>query len=157
MLKNDRLASVVFVIIFIIVKEKKKTKKIKNEEELEERPPRQRPRVVVSVLVRVLLFIFVFFSVIIYILKKVCRKYAEGMQCITLTLSTYLVLQQLSLFQTARPYFTKCIKTLNIFVATFFSPDIFGLSPSFFFVVCLLETNQIFSRINNLTIQTRTT
>ena len=100
MLKNDRLASVVFVVIFIIVKEKKKTKKIKNEEELEERPPRQRPRVVVSVLVRVLLFIFVFFSVIIYILKKVCRKYAEGMQCITLTLSTYLVLQQLSLFQT---------------------------------------------------------
>ena len=28
----------------------------------------------------------------IYILNKVCRKYAEGMQCITLTLSTYLVL-----------------------------------------------------------------
>ena len=36
----------------------------------------------------------------IYILKKVCKKYAEGMQCITLTLSTYLVLQQVSLFQT---------------------------------------------------------
>ena len=94
---------------------------------------------------------------LIKILNKVCRKYAEGMQCKSLTLSAYLVLQQLSLFQTAGPYFTKCVKTLNIFVATFFSPDIFGLSPSFFFVVCLLETNQIFSRINNLTIQTRTT
>ena len=69
----------------------------------------------------------------IYILKKVCKKYAEGMQCKSLTLSAYLVLQQLSPFQTAGPYFTKCIKTLNIFVATFFSPDIFGLSPSFFF------------------------
>ena len=68
----------------------------------------------------------------IYILNKVCRKYAEGMQCITLTLSTYLVLQQLSLFQTARPYFTKCIKTLNTFVETFFSPDSFGLTSSFF-------------------------
>ena len=42
----------------------------------------------------------------IYILNKVCRKYAEGMQCITLTLSTYLVFQQVSLYQTAKPYFT---------------------------------------------------
>jgi hypothetical protein len=54
------------------------------------------------------------------------------MQCITLTLSTYLILQQLSLFQTARPYFTKCIKPLNAFVETFYSPDIFGLTSSFF-------------------------
>ena len=68
----------------------------------------------------------------IYILNKVCRKYAEGMQCKSLTLSAYLVLQQLSLFQTARPYFTKCIKTLNTFVETFYSPDIFGLTSSFF-------------------------
>jgi len=73
----------------------------------------------------------------IYILIK----YAESMQkvcspktLLCLTLSTYLVLQQLSLFQTARPYFTKCIKTLNIFVETFlkYSPDIFGLTSSFF-------------------------
>ena len=57
--------------------------------------------------------------VYIYILNKVCRKYAEGMQCKSLTLSAYLVLQQLSLFQTARAYFTKCIKTLNTFVQHF--------------------------------------
>ena len=66
-------------------------------------------------------------------------KYAESMQkvcsakaLLCLTLSAYLVLQQLSLYQTAKPYFTKCIKTLNIFVETFFSPDIFGLTSSFF-------------------------
>ena len=76
----------------------------------------------------------------IYILNKVCRKYAEGMQCISLTLSAYLVLQQLSLFQTARASFTKCIKTLNSFVKTFFSPDVFfwfGLLR--LLVVCLFD------------------
>ena len=35
----------------------------------------------------------------LYILNKVCRKYAEGMQCKSLTLSAYLVLQQVSLFK----------------------------------------------------------
>jgi hypothetical protein len=93
----------------------------------------------------------------IYILNKVCRKYAEGMQCKSLTLSAYLVLQQVSLSQTAGPYFTKCIKTLNVFVETFFSPDIFGL-PSFFFLSCVFFFwIRIFYRITNLTIQTRTT
>ena len=77
------------------------------------------------------------------------------MQCKSLTLSAYLVLQQLSLSQTARPYFTKCIKTLNIFVATFFSPDIFGL-PSSFFLSCVFWI-RIFFRITNLTFQARTT
>ena len=38
-------------------------------------------------------------------MQKVCS--LKTLLC--LTLSTYLVLQQLSLFQTARPYFTKCI------------------------------------------------
>ena len=85
-------------------------------------------------------------DIYIYILNKVCRKYAEGMQCKSLTLSAYLVLQQLSLFQTARAYFTKCSKTLNIFVATFFSPDIFGLTFSFF-LSCVFWTIRIFSRI----------
>ena len=84
-------------------------------------------------------------------MQKVCS--AKALLC--LTLSTYLVLQQVSLFQTARPYFTKCIKTLNIFVETFFSPDIFGL-PSSFFLSCVFWI-RIFSRRNNLTIQTRTT
>ena len=75
----------------------------------------------------------------IYILKKVCRKYAEGMQCKSLTLpysqhlfgtpATKPISNQT---KTARPYFTKCIKTLNTFVETFFSPDIFGLTFSFF-------------------------
>ena len=78
------------------------------------------------------------------------------MQCITLTLSTYLVLQQVSLYQTAKPYFTKCIKTLNTFVETFFSPDIFGLTSSFF-LSCVFSKHKISPRINNLTIQTRTT
>ena len=94
--------------------------------------------------------------VYIYILNKVCRKYAEGMQCKSLTLSAYLVLQQLSLFQTARAYFTKCSKTLNIFVETFFSPDSFGLTFCVFWS-CVFSTIRIFSRINNLTIQARTT
>ena len=85
-------------------------------------------------------------KILICILNKVCRKYAEGMQCKSLTLSAYLVLQQLSLFQTARPYFTKCIKTLNIFVATFFSPDIFGLTFSVFWS-CVSSTIRIFSQI----------
>ena len=40
-------------------------------------------------------------------MQKVCS--AKALLC--LTLSAYLVRQQLSLFQTARPYFTKCIKT----------------------------------------------
>ena len=83
----------------------------------------------------------------IYILKKVCRKYAEGMQCKSLTLSAYLVLQQLSLFQTAGPYFTKCIKTLNIFVETFYSPDSFGLLTFSFFWSCVSSTIRIFSQI----------
>ena len=61
-------------------------------------------------------------------MQKVCS--AKALLC--LTLSTYLVLQQLSLSQTAGPYFTKCIKTLNTFVETFYSPDIFGLASSFF-------------------------
>ena len=56
-------------------------------------------------------------------MQKVCS--AKALLC--LTLSTYL---QISLFQTARPYFTKCIKTLNIFVETFYSPDSFGLTSS---------------------------
>ena len=34
----------------------------------------------------------------IHILKKVRKKYAEGMQCVTLTRSTSLVLQQVSLY-----------------------------------------------------------
>jgi len=54
------------------------------------------------------------------------------MQCITLTLSTYLVLQQLSLFQTNTKPLKPIVKTLNSFVETFFSPDIFGLTSSFF-------------------------
>ena len=65
-------------------------------------------------------------------MQKVCS--AKALLC--LTLSTYLVLQQLSLSQTKpkplNPIFAKCIKTLNIFLETFFSPDIFGLTfPSF--------------------------
>jgi len=48
------------------------------------------------------------------------------------------------------------MKTLNTFVETFFSPDIFGLTSSFF-LSCVSSTIRIFSRINNLTIQTRTT
>ena len=78
-----------------------------------------------SRLLRIIIIIIIIIKFIcIYILNKVCRKYAEGMQCITLTLSTYLVLQQLNLHQTAKPYFAKCIKTLNNFVETFFSPDV---------------------------------
>ena len=68
-----------------------------------------------------------------------------------------LVLQQLSLFQTARPSFTKCVKTLNSFVKTFFSPDVFfGLASSVFWSF-VFSTNRNFSRISNLTIQARTT
>ena len=100
---------------------------------------------------------------IIYIIYIFLRKYAKSMQkvcsakaLLCLTLSTYLVLQQLSLYQTAKPYFTKCIKTLNIFLETFFSPDSFGLASSVFWSF-VFSTNRIFSRINNLTIQTRTT
>ena len=62
------------------------------------------------------------------------------MQCKSLTLSAYLVLQHLSLFQTARASFTKCIKTLNSFVKTFFWPDVFfwfGLLR--LLVVCLFD------------------
>ena len=88
-------------------------------------------------------------------------KYAESMQkacsakaLLCLTLSTYLVLQQLSLYQTAKPYFTKCIKTLNIFVETFFSPDIFGLASFFLSFVFWIR---IFYRINILTFQAHTT
>ena len=84
-------------------------------------------------------------------------KYAESMQkvcsakaLLCLTLSTYSVLQQLSLFQT-KP------KPLNPnFKGTFFSPDIFGLIFSFF-LSCVFSTIRNFSRINNLTIQARTT
>ena len=68
-------------------------------------------------------------------MQKVCS--AKALLC--LTLSTYLVLQQLSLYQTASPYFTKCIKTLNDFVETFYSPDSFGLTSSVF--LFLLDTN----------------
>jgi hypothetical protein len=78
--------------------------------------------------IRIVFFILYTSNIYIFLIK-----YAESMQkvcsakaLLCLTLSTYLVLQQLSLFQTARPYFTKCIKTLNIFVETFYSPDIFG-------------------------------
>ena len=48
------------------------------------------------------------------------------------------------------------MRTLNMFVETFFSPDSFGLASSFF-LSFVFSTNRIFSRINNLTIQTRTT
>ena len=48
------------------------------------------------------------------------------------------------------------LRTLNTFVETFFSPDIFGLTSSFF-LSFVFSTNRIFSRINNLTIQARTT
>ena len=73
------------------------------------------------------------------------------MQCKSLTLSAYLVLQQLSLFQTARAYFTKCIKTLNTFVETFSRQMFFfGLTSSVFWS-CVSSTIRIFSRINNLT------
>ena len=47
------------------------------------------------------------------------------------------------------------MRTLNIFVETFFSPDSFGLASSFF--LSYLFWIRIFSRINNLTIQARTT
>ena len=53
----------------------------------------------------------------------------------------------------AKPQFEN---TLNTFVETFFSPDSFGLASSFF-LSFVFSTNRIFSRINNLTIQTRTT
>ena len=59
-------------------------------------------------------------------MQKVCS--AKALLC--LTLSTYLVLQQLSLFQTNTKSLKPNVKTLNIFVETFFSPDIFGLTPS---------------------------
>ena len=76
----------------------------------------------------------------------------------SLTLSAYLVLQQLSLFQTARAYFTKCTKTLNTFVETFSRQIVFfWFAISSFFLSCVSSTNRIFSRTNNLTIQTRTT
>jgi hypothetical protein len=71
--------------------------------------------------IRIVFFILYTSNIYIFLIK-----YAESMQkvcsakaLLCLTLSTYLVLQQLSLFQTARPYFTKCIKTLNIFVEHF--------------------------------------
>ena len=48
------------------------------------------------------------------------------------------------------------LKTLNIFVETFFSPDVFGLTSSFFFLSYLFWI-RIFYRITNLTIQARTT
>ena len=48
------------------------------------------------------------------------------------------------------------LRTLNTFVETFFSPDSFGLTSSFF-LSFVFSTNRIFSRINDLTIQTRTT
>ena len=89
-------------------------------------------------------------------MQKVCRRYAVKKPYSCLTLSAYLVLQQLSLFQTARAYFTKCTKTLNTFVETFFSPDSFGLASSVFWSF-VFSTNRNFSRINNLTIQARTT
>ena len=47
------------------------------------------------------------------------------------------------------------LRTLNTFVETFFSPDIFGLASSFF-LSCVFWI-RIFYRINNLTFQARTT
>jgi hypothetical protein len=49
--------------------------------------------------------------------------------------------------KTAKPYFKKCIKTLNIFLETFFSPDSFGFSSSFFLSCCVFSTIRIF--LNN--------
>ena len=72
------------------------------------------------VFARAVCFIYIFLIKYAKSMQKVCS--AKALLC--LTLSAYLVLQQLSLFQTAGPYFTKYTKTLNIFVATFNSPDI---------------------------------
>jgi hypothetical protein len=62
-------------------------------------------------------------------MQKVCS--AKALLC--LTLSTYLVLQQLRLFQTNTKPLKPNVKTLNNFVETFFSPDTFGMPSSLFF------------------------
>ena len=52
-------------------------------------------------------------------MQKVCRRYAVKKPYSCLTLSTYLVLQQLSLFQTNTKPLKPIVKTLNTFVETF--------------------------------------